>query len=80
MNILETEEFTKVTENAKLLAILSEGITGINKKKLAELLSDADKLNEASAVLKHASMLVRKAFGIKAGQNLVYANGRVCDF
>lgn len=80
VNVLNKPDFTKITDNSEMLLALSNGITGINKKKLGEMLSNTDTLKGSSEILKRTSLLVEKSFGIKSGQNVVYANGRVCIF
>ena len=52
-------------------------IQGINKNKLLELLSSDDAVEQSRDILTKSSLLVHKGFGLKAGENMVMANGRV---
>ena len=75
--LLDLEDFTQVVKDSKLVEKISNGITGINKKKLNELLSSPETLKESGEIAKKFSVLVQNAFGIEIGENLVFANGRV---
>lgn len=76
--ILALDDFTKITQDSELLNKISSSITGINKKKLTELLSSADALKASGDIVIKNTQLVKKAFGLDDGENIVFANGRVC--
>ena len=76
--ILELDDFTKITKDSELLNKIASGITGINKKKLAELMSSANALKASGDIIIKNTQLVKKAFGLNDGENIVFANGRVC--
>lgn len=76
--ILALDDFTKITQDVEMLNKISSGITGINKKKLSELMSSADALRASADVVIKNTRLVKKAFGLNDGENIVFANGRVC--
>ena len=80
VNLLTQEDVTKVIGDADLLASFSNGITGINKKKLQEMLSSSESLSDTVNLLVNSTALVKKGFGIESGQNIVFANGRVNIF
>ena len=75
--ILELDDFTRITKESELLNKISSGITGINKKKLGELMSSADALKASGDIIIKNTQLVKKAFGLNDGENIVFANGRV---
>eukprot|EP00111_Clytia_hemisphaerica_P002468 TCONS_00007064-protein len=75
--LLIIEDFIHVANNPDFLNKVSNGITGINKKKLSELMSSADSLERAGDIVKQNTLLVKKAFQLSEGENMVFANGRV---
>ena len=75
--LMELDDITKVVQDAELLNKIASGITGINKDKLAELLTSVDTLKSSGEIVNTNSELVKKAFGINDGENIVFANGRV---
>lgn len=78
IKLLESgEDILSLVKNEDGVTKLANGITGINKKKLAELLSSAEALKESKAVVKRNTELVQKAFSITQKENVVFANGRV---
>ena len=76
--LLTLDDFTKVTQDSEVLDKISSGITGINKKKLIELMSSAETLKLSGEIVNKNTQLVKKAFGISDGENIIFANGRVC--
>ena len=74
---MQLDDFTKVLKDAELLGKISSGITGINKKKFADLVSSADALKASTEIVKRNTLLVQQGFGIAQRENMVFANGRV---
>lgn len=74
---MELDDFTKVLKDSELLGKVSNGITGINKKKFGDLVSSADALKLSGETVKRNTLLVQQGFGIANRENIVFANGRV---
>ena len=75
--LLLIEDFTQVVNDPELLNKVSNGITGVNKKKLSELISSSDSVEKSGDVVKGNTLLVKRAFDLDDGENMVFANGRV---
>jgi len=75
--LMELDDFTKVLKDSELLGKVSNGITGINKKKFGDLVSSADALKLSGETVKRNTLLVQQGFGIANRENIVFANGRV---
>lgn len=78
MKFLDNEEpLEEIVKSEEKINQLASGITGINKKKLFELLSSPAAVKKAIEDISKSNGLVQMAFEIFDGDSIVVANGRV---
>jgi len=78
LKFLESDDpLTDLLKTEDSISKVASGITGINKKKLYELLTSADTIKQANFVIDENHKLLQKALNIKVDDNYVIANGRL---
>ena len=77
MKLIDTDDLLNVVKDETKLKDLTNGITGINKKKLMELFTTEEALAKVKNIVEVNCLLVKKAYNIGPKENVVVANSRV---